>query len=174
MLTASFDKYRLQHVAGQVGDELADEAVKFWLRNGALTDRREARQRAAQLFWIARNVENELIAVCTLYTMDYGSPPSPHYTLRVFVREQDRKSGLAVELVRLTRERLAATFQPGQAEQGLILTSQNPVLMHPAAQDLFRRWGWTLMEQTSRGFDVWRLGNENMYPHPPGQAQGQD
>jgi hypothetical protein len=162
----TFGKYQLEQVFRQVTDELKHELVAFWLQNNALVEQ-EAQNRASQACWIARGAAQEIVAVCTLAVDDFGKPPAPHYYCRAFIREADRKSGLGVELVRQARITLAESYRPGQPEQGLVVVNQNPILMQPAVRELFRKWGWSLAGRTQSGYDVWRVSNENMYPHPP-------
>lgn len=166
MQEATFRQYRIEDVFGRISDEQIREVCDFWRRQGALPRGSEPEARAREACLIARNENREIVGVCTLFTESFGNPPAPHYMYRMFVRPEDRQSGLGVEMVRLTRATLAERYRPDQPQKGLVIVTDNPMLMQPRVQELFRKWGWTHLGKAAKGQDVWRVGNENMAPMP--------
>jgi len=89
---------KVDFVWGNVSENLADEVVTFWLSQGALTDRKSAKERTKELSAICRNPNGELIGVTTL--VKYFHPPLQNHflTSRTFIKENARNLGLRIKL----------------------------------------------------------------------------
>jgi len=164
MQSIVFEEYRLEHVFGAVTPEQADAVVRFWLDHGALAKPEVARSRAPQAAWIARNGAGEIVSVATLYTADFGDPPRPHYHYRTFIRPADRRTGLATAMVIYAREALADAHKPEQPEQGLVIETENEMLMQAGMRQYLKSFYWMYQGRNAHGMDVWRLDWERMRP----------
>lgn len=162
MKKAEFGGYQLECVFNTITDAQREEVVGFWKQQQALADPNEGMRRASEVCWIARNDKGEIVAVCTLYTDNHGTPPQPHYVFRSFARASDRHAHLSLNMVALVRKTLVEQHQPGQEQQGLVIITENPVLMTPKAKEVFLHWGWTYGGATEHGHDIWRLGYDAM------------
>lgn len=164
MKSVVYKNYVLEHVFGSMNEVQTKNVVDFWIKYGAIPNDEEARRRAPEVACIARNAAKEIVAISTLYTGGLGNPAIPHYFYRMFIRPEDRSSGLFFEIVALTRESLAEARQPNQAEQGLVAVTENPSLMRVSMQAAFEKFGWSYVGKNSKNQDVWRLSYENMNP----------
>jgi hypothetical protein len=149
-----FRSYRLLRVQGDLTPEIQQEIITFWQEHKALPTGADARERCQQVFFVARNESNEIVALCTVYVADFGQPPEPHYHYRMFIRPADRHSGLAHYMTRRTRERLAAEYAPGKPV-GLVVITENAALMNPGVRQIFTAAGYEHKGTDPRGCDIW-------------------
>lgn len=146
--------YRLSNVYGRISPGQREEAVAMWLTAGVLPEP-EARRRTDEIVYLIRAPDARLVGVNTVYAADLPGSGERFYFYRTFVLEPSRGvAGLGRKVLRLTwaflKERPA---QPALA--GLMIVTENPKLMRPAAARELAKAGFHRLGRDPRGRDVW-------------------
>lgn len=160
-----FHGYRINEVWERTTVELRREVSDFWIREGALTDAEQARERSWQLAAIVRGQGREVIGVSTVYRDVLGRDAVPHYFYRMFIAAPHRRPILMVRVLDFTRDALkkAAPIDPAYPA-GMVFVTENRKIMRPGARRMLQRHGYIFLGQTGEGLDVWRAGFHDNLP----------
>lgn len=136
------EHYRVHHISeAEAVDEQA--VIDFWEREGALLPE-TARERIAEVAFIAEEEPGRVVAVSTLVMVWSSRLRTDMWNLRAFVGRDHRRGALAIGLLRRTRQHLEQRFVSGVDTRapGILLELENPevkqarpeaVWEHPAA-----------------------------------------
>ena len=86
--------------------EEGEAVVAFWLKEKAIADETQARQRLKEIVLHARGSDGEMAGVCTAVPVTLPRLGQPMYYYRTFVGEKWRKSRLVVLLLKRAFELL--------------------------------------------------------------------
>jgi hypothetical protein len=150
--------YRIDAAFGQMTPQLRGELVQFWLDEGALPDANAAWARTDEVVCIARDPNEAIASVNTVYLAPLQGPDDLHYFLRMYTRPRDRLLELALGMVRACRTFLEASPLRDARARGVVIIAENPKLRTQAGHRLFKGNGWNLLGKDARGLDVWKKG----------------
>lgn len=146
-----FGGYRLGFVHGQASPVEQEEAVAFWLAQGAIASREIARQRAGELVYLARR-DGVLAGMSTAARKTLGDGRT-FFLYRMFLAPAHRVPYLMRTMTNATRDALNAT--EGKTAAGMLIETENPKLMRPGVRAYFKRHGYLYRGKTPRGLDLW-------------------
>ena len=117
--------------------ELSEELIAYWLKEEALPTRELAEKRLEQVYAVARDGEQNLCGVCTVFLNFNRRLENSFYYFRTYVSAEHRRSKLGTKLILTTRDELNARYVSGdhRAAIGMIVEVQNAALKqhHTAA-----------------------------------------
>jgi len=149
--------YQLDNVWGTKPPTLRAEIMAFWLRTGALSTQEEAEKRVDQVIFLARTtVEQQIVAVSSVYLQVNLQLGYPCYYFRCFVEESHRRAALAFHLLLAAREALNARFTSGENTQaiGMVIEVQNEALRQFRTEAVWPRSGFVYIGRNGRGDPV--------------------
>lgn len=135
--------YRIDFVFQNLTDELKKEVTTFWLREGALTEG-EAEKRIQQVSLIARNNDDQIIGVSTIFQQLYEPIGKVFFYFRGFVKMEYRREGIILDFLKISQKELNHRFNQGldKGVIGILIKIQNPDLMKGLYQAVLPRTGF--------------------------------
>jgi len=103
-------KYDLHYVWEDKSPELKEEIVDFWIEEKAIPQREIAEKRVDEVCLIARDAENKIISVNTVYKQYSPELKNYFYYYRTFVCPRARKYNVIGEMLFNTIDRLEERF----------------------------------------------------------------
>lgn len=160
-------RYRVVHIseAPEIGEA---EVLAFWAREEAMPEP-VARERVGEVVFVAIR-DGELVGVSTMYLRHSAQLRCEMWHFRTFVGREDRRSSLALFLLRTTRQHLEREYAAGRDTRapGLMIEVENPdvrrgrsqaVMEHPASPGV----RYPFIGETERGAHIrvcWFSGAE--------------
>ncbi len=160
-----FHGYHLLEVWQKTTPDQCEEVSRFWLKEGALHNANQARERTQQLVTLVRDLSGALAGVSTAYVAGLGNTEIPHYFFRMFINTQNRRHMLAIRVALFSRDILKKRT-PAQAGSpaGIVHVNENPKLMRPGIKRKFIQHGYHLLGKSTAGHEVWRFGFDTSEP----------
>lgn len=150
--------YRLECVWKNVPDAVREEAIDFWLSEGAIKDREQARLRADHLLVIARDGEGRIAAVSTAYKDVLHRFGFTLFSFQMFVAKKKRHPGSARKLVSRAWHELNSRFQSGEDRDclGMIIEVANEKAMRVLDEPVWNAGGagFVYVGKSARGFHL--------------------
>lgn len=103
----------IQNVWQAITPELEAEIIQFWLDQKALTSAEEAKQRVAQVAFVARDTNNRLVGISSAYRQFNEQLGNYFYYLRMFVASSARNTSIGKHLSLALNEFFEARFKEG-------------------------------------------------------------
>lgn len=146
--------YSISVTQGRVDSTLTREITAFWAENHAIPDADEAVRRVGEVICVARNVDQEIVGVNSVYVSGLNQPAQTYYFYRIFIRQQDRVLGLSARMREMCIDYLRRT-SADSGVLGLAMITENAKLMRPAAKRMLIRAGWQYVGRGPLGRDAW-------------------
>lgn len=136
-------KYRLDCVWKAVPERLAEEAAEFWLGEGAIRSRDEARQRAEHLVIVARDEDGRIAALSTAYRELMRNFGFSLFLFQMFVGKKHRRPRLAQDILIAAWQELGQRFAAGESRDvlGLVMEVTHSKAMRVHNQTVWRDRG---------------------------------
>ncbi len=135
---------------------IQEEAVAFWMEEGAVPDVEQARLRAQHLLIVARGTDGRIAAVSTAYKDVLHRFGFSLFSFQMYVGRKHRRPGLAPRILACAWEELNSRFTHGadQDALGIIIEISSEKAMR-VIRDVIWRVGpvsFTYVGKSPRGF----------------------
>jgi len=157
-MNATPDKlyYSLENVWRNISPAQADDVLSFWEKNGLQIDELNLRQRARQAVFIARNLKQNVIGVCTVYKSFNKRLNNYVYNFRTLITPDSRHMGIAIDLLKKTRDFFNHRFKEKTDTDciGLMFTIENPEIAATFKQAVWPRTGFIFLGYNKKGQQI--------------------
>ena len=148
-------KYEIDCVYKKLNVMQREEIVDFWLHNRAGLSPREASRRVDEVVCTARNYDNELVGLCTVFPKaDLHSNVFLNY--RMFIRPQDRVSGLMKHVLRQAFQYFQSDSEARCSALGMVIRTENRKLMRKGMRKLAEKEQWVFVRKDQAGCEIWK------------------
>ncbi len=156
MVLLRYHDYTIEPIYRAGSKAVRDEIALFWLDTKAIVDVEEAKRRVDEVVCVVRNLDDELVALSTVYVAPYGDAAEPLLHYRMFIRPADRGTGLMKFVTKTTRQFFDEHAALRDGADGMVIVTENPKLMRAGVKQIFEESPWQAAGKDSRGMDVWR------------------
>lgn len=148
--------YSLDNVWQRATPEQEAEVRRFWQDSGLRLNDARLEQRCRQLVLIARNLQQNVIGVCTAYKTFARGLNNYVYMYRTMVNADYRRSGMAIDMLETTRDFFNERFRSGIDAEcvGLMFVLENPELGAAIRRAVCPRTGFIFMGFNRKGQQV--------------------
>lgn len=118
------ERYQLVNVWESRSDALREEVVGFWAAEKALPAGTDARERATQVLFAARDGQGPIVGVCTVYNAVHPRIEHRMFHFRAYVAVRARRQSLARDFVLAAQpylERYNQSLPANERALGLIM-----------------------------------------------------
>lgn len=139
----------------RIAPQDAQDLLDFWRREGAIPDEQQARERLAQVIFVARDGEGAVAGVCTAYPITPPQLGQPMYFWRAFIAPRWRHTRLIGTLL----ARSCATLAGDAREHdwpciGVLLELENTRFREAGRKAEWVNPRFSYIGKSPRGLDV--------------------
>lgn len=152
--------YRLFWVFGHNNLALKEGLVNFWSDNNAIGDSVEAWRRTSEIACVILNLQNNIIAVSSVYQASFDNKVTHFWLYRTFVGLKHRKNFYTHKapliLITSTFDNLAKLPQRKDSPLGLVIIVENIKLNRPALVAIIQGLGFSRINILNEHKVTWR------------------
>lgn len=147
--------YYLENVYETEDQDIRQEIIDFWVNNNVLPVE-IAQKRVDEIVHVIRNRSDEIIGVNTAYLHYLHTPSEIYYYVRVFIREEDRRS-MTLFLVSIVQSYVyfRDTLPYSDRANGIVVAIENVKMTQSGVQKWFKRQGLSYTGKNVLGHDLW-------------------
>ncbi len=148
-------QYRLENIWENKTPQVKEEIIDFWISEEALTEQL-AHERVNQVLLVARNVDNSIIGINSVYRQHNKQLDNDFYYYRTFIAQRARGSQIVVEMLLETRDYFEIRYIDKRETEaiGILLEVENDDLKMRLNQAIWPGSNFVYIGKNKRGDHV--------------------